>query len=288
MVLLDLLPQVHLRPEVITYNAVASACASAGRWEAALSILEALRGKDLATAASYGAAISACASEKAGRWQQALLVLQMLREDSQRSEVLSADAVAFGAAISTCGNCGQWEYALHIFSEMQGHIDLDVVACNAVISACEKCEKWQQACFLLAEMGGFGIRPNAVTFNAAVSACGAAGEWEYSLSLFQKMQLSGLHPDTISHNAVITAFEAGCQWQMAWQLLWEREQGGSCDVVGYSSAISACYRARSWQRALLLFQRLEERQLEANAVALGASVAACEAGNLGQEARKVV
>ena len=113
---------------------------------------------------------------------------------------------------------------------MQGHIDLDVVACNAVISACEKCEKWQQACFLLAEMGGFGIRPNAVTFNAAVSACGAAGEWEYSLSLFQKMQLSGLHPDTISHNAVITAFEAGCQWQMAWQLLWEREQGGSCDV----------------------------------------------------------
>ena len=70
-------------------------------------------------------------------------------------QVLSADAVAFGAAISTCGNCGQWEYALHVFSEMHGQMQPDVVACNAVISACEKCEKWQQACFLLAEITAF-------------------------------------------------------------------------------------------------------------------------------------
>ncbi|CAK9090888.1 unnamed protein product, partial [Durusdinium trenchii] len=67
--LLEVMPEMKLQPNVISYNATISACEKGGQWPQALKLLEAMREmKVQPNVISYSAAISAC--EKGGQWPQ--------------------------------------------------------------------------------------------------------------------------------------------------------------------------------------------------------------------------
>jgi len=101
------------------------------------------------------------APPKASRynWQSALHVLGASRGGlpPKRS---GPTASSYGATISVCARCSQWQMALDLMREMPlRKIEADVLTYNTVISACEKSDRWREALDLLNEMRSKGMEP---------------------------------------------------------------------------------------------------------------------------------
>ncbi|MBW8831171.1 MAG: hypothetical protein JF606_17460 [Burkholderiales bacterium] len=123
--------QAGVDPDVITYNALISACEKAGKVERALEIFEGMRAAGIIpNVITYSALISAC--EKAGKVKTALKFF-----DGMRAAGIIPNVITYSALISACEKAGQAELALKIFDDMRAAgIIPNVITYNALISAC--------------------------------------------------------------------------------------------------------------------------------------------------------
>ena len=93
------------RPDAVTFNAAAAACAKAGDYQKAEQVLKQARRFNKLDAILYTSVISACG--RAGETKKALAYLEALREDLGRGDV-----VAFTSAIDSCARAGDWPNAV--------------------------------------------------------------------------------------------------------------------------------------------------------------------------------
>ena len=126
------------RPDAVTFNAAAAACAKAGDYQKAEQVLKQARRFNKLDAILYTSVISACG--RAGQTKKALAYLEALREDLGRGDV-----VAYTAAVDSCARAGDWLNAERVLGQM---IFEDKVV------------------------------PNLRTYRAACKAAAAAGEFE--------------------------------------------------------------------------------------------------------------
>lgn len=130
--------------------------------------------------------------------------------------------VSYGAAISSCENCWQWEQALCLFEEMYGmDITANLVCYNAIISCCEKASEWQKSLQLLQQMSGFvpgrslkvgevqHLTPDVITYNGVISSCEKASEWQLALCLLIQMTVATIRRSIITYSATVSACEKG-------------------------------------------------------------------------------
>lgn len=101
-----------LAPNIFSFNAAISACEKAAKWQMALGLLETLPELRLkADVITVNAVLSSC--EKApGEWQQALWLLKEVMRQWQ----LQADQISYSSAISCCEKAGQWQQALNLLA----------------------------------------------------------------------------------------------------------------------------------------------------------------------------
>ena len=131
----------------------------------------------------------------------------------------------------------------------------------------------------------------------AVDACGKAGRQREALALLGQMREDGVQADTVVYNAAIDACSIAVDWEAALQLLREMKDGVAAaaagtsaadaagargsrlnatgvaaspppDVVSYSSAITACARAKRVDEALDLLSELRFNEAQAAAAAV--------------------
>ncbi|CAI5495685.1 unnamed protein product [Closterium sp. Naga37s-1] len=58
-------------------------------------------------------------------------------------------------------------------------------------------------------------RPNVVTWTVVLTACARAGEWQQAEALFTQMQTNRVMPNEVSWAALISAYAKGGQWEKA-------------------------------------------------------------------------
>ena len=108
-------------------------------------------------------------------------------------------------------------------------------------------------------------------------------EYNMGISAFaravQLLETMGVPPNTVSFNAAISACSRAKQWERALSLLDQMPaRGVRADVVTYSAAISALAVGEAWENALALLQRMESEGLHPNVITMNAAINACEKG----------
>ena len=130
------------RPDAVTFNAAAAACAKAGDYQKAEQVLKQARRFNKLDAILYTSVISACG--RAGETKKALSYLEALREDLGRGDV-----VAYTAAVDACARAGDWLNAERVLGQMifedkvVPNLRTYRAACKAAAAAGEfaKCEE---------------------------------------------------------------------------------------------------------------------------------------------------
>ncbi|CAM9780566.1 unnamed protein product, partial [Hapterophycus canaliculatus] len=254
--------QLHTPHLCKRYNACITALARCGRWRQAMAILDHMRytanAIEAAAAAAAGPEADATTSTNGATVRPASV-----------PDVVRPDVVSYSAAITACGNSGEWRRALALLRVMREQgVPPNVVSYNAAAHACvggrrrnresrlndasanakppgaEK-DGWVLILDLMAEMREEGVDADVFTFSTAITACGNAGEWEQALVLLEEMG---------------EALEQQ-QLQAVDETQQRRRRPAAPDVVSVNAAIAACGRAGQWERALDLLDRMTARAM---------------------------
>lgn len=105
-----------LKPDMHTYSSAISACEAAGKWQRALSILQAAIGEshdDSLNLYCFNAALAAC--EKGGAWVEALDLFERMKQMNGKG--LSPNVVTYGSLILALENAGQKDMALSLYRD---------------------------------------------------------------------------------------------------------------------------------------------------------------------------
>jgi pentatricopeptide repeat protein len=99
------------------------------------------------------------------------------------------------------------------------------------------------------------------------------------------MTARGAVPDVISYNAAISGCARAREWQRAVALLERMEKRGiEPTVISYNTAISACAKGGQWRRAIKLLGKMEKRGLTPDAISYSSAICACEESKRWREA----
>ncbi|CAM9647643.1 unnamed protein product [Ectocarpus sp. 4 AP-2014] len=278
---LKTMAEAGVTPNIITYNSCLAACKAKGDLRRAVVLLEMMREDGIdPDQRSYSAAIATAGIR--GLWEEVQGFLETMRDED-----LTPDTVTFNTAIKAVADNGQCDVAFSLLAEMKNEgLTPDQISYNGVLGACGNAGEWKAALRLLEDMRQAGVTPNAYNYSAAMDACGKAGRQREALALLGHMRKAGVRADTACYNAAIDACSVAMNWTAALQLLQEMRLGvaGAAsggapggggtvgveappppDVVSYSSAITACARARRVDEALGLLSELRVNEAHAAA-----------------------
>ena len=265
---LSLLKQMSLRR--VFADTVAWNCAMRGevRWEAASESLASMQHSVVPPdRISYDIAIGQC-----GSWHYALRTMLRLKTDGCPS------ITSYHAAISACE--AQWRTALDLVDTLSCARPLpDIVSYNTSAGACQKALQWLEALEILRSLPRTGFQRDSFTYGATLGAC--RDSWQLAIAFVEFMGQRAVLQNAIILNALTSSCGQGGCWQLAIQTL---SLATESDGFTYAGAISACEKAREWQRALWLFWSMPALSLKADVVCFAAAISACEKGQQWQHA----
>lgn len=254
-----------VRPDVITYTSVISACARARppQPEKALTLLATMRAKGLEPdLIAYTVVMDACAKGRGplkkpsdtkrpsrSSMRRALAASSASTVVSSLPTISSTDddgtMSSSGAKANVKGETGPRRGKKSKESELSWAEEEEIV--NEAVAA-----MWrgitartgpEMALELLDDMRSKGIEPEGRTYGCAIAACAKEGRWERALELLQSAKKSGLlrNLGLPAYNSALHACEKGGQPGRAIALLDQMEaEGISPDVRSYTAAIGAC------------------------------------------------
>ncbi|CAL1168383.1 unnamed protein product [Cladocopium goreaui] len=260
----------QVTPNLVSFNTIAGACRSAGRW---LQVLE-LVGSSGQQPDVISLTLAVGAAEQAASWGAALQVLD-------QAVGLQPDMMFYSTTMSACQGAGQWKGVLHLLaSDRVRECLLSTVAYNVAISSSEG--SWQLPLELLEFMKFSLAKPDLYSFNSSIRACGK-GSWRAANEMLRAAGRVGLTPDVVTYSS-LAHVDA---WHFSiLALSTAQEQKVQVNAVIYNSSILTC----SWPRALALLWKLQGQRLAglADSVTLNAAVEACGKAMQWQQAVQVL
>lgn len=253
--------EIKISADNIAYNSAISACAKAGIWEHAFSLLEELHlQKLLADLVTFCALTSAC--EKGQQWEIALNLVQQVMPRSKGGGV-SPSIVTYSALVSALGRGGEWIKATEICNEvmaMASKMKPNEVFCGAMINAYAVSNEWSKGLQFLFEMPEMKVKRNEVTYNAAIAGLEGQAHWQLAVSVLQHMSLE-MKPSKISYHALVRVCNQAHAWQNALCILehislkFDDENAVASRDTSWAARISAYNQGSQWQAAIhLAFQ----------------------------------
>ncbi|GJP75114.1 hypothetical protein CLOP_g5602 [Closterium sp. NIES-67] len=150
-----------VRPNVVTWTAVLSACAMAGRADVAMEVLQRMMREGRG-------------EEDEGKGE----VERILRGGGKESGEEEGMEMT-GATSATC---------LDATSDATSDCRPNVVTWTAVLTACARAGEWQQAEALFTQMQTNGVMPNEVSWAALISAYAKGGQWEKAVGALRLIE----------------------------------------------------------------------------------------------------
>ena len=254
--------EIKISADNIAYNSAISACAKAGIWEHAFSLLEKLHLQQLfADLVTFCALTSAC--EKGQQWE---IALNLVTHEMPRKGGILPSIVTYSALVSALGRGGEWIKATEICNEvmaMASKIQPNEVFCGAMINAYAVSNEWSKGLQFLFEMPDMKVKRNEVTYNAAIAGLEGQAHWQLAVSVLEHMSLE-MKPSKISYHALVRVCNQAHAWQTALCILehislkFDDENAGSREGsrdTSWAARISAYNLGSQWQAAIhLAFQ----------------------------------
>eukprot|EP00435_Cladocopium_sp_Y103_P049736 s282_g15.t1 len=307
--------ETAFKPEIISVNAVVTACARGEVWRWALQTLDGPHGPNglQLSRVSYNA--MGCGQLP---WWRAVQVLDEMQrrwlrldlatwgslclavpwaraaEALARLSGLRPDAAARQGVAGSCGETLLWQRALELAEDpvtifqkagkwsealllASGH-QLDLVTMSATTSAMERAWQWQRGLQVLADFFMATVA-GIWALSAACSACEKCGRWKETMALQRQLvrcpMLGG--DATYSCNAVLSSLEKAHLWVSALSLMGTEQP---VDVIGASAVVSACEKMGRWRRAKRILWQLKFQKVQPNEITFNAAISACEKGEM--------
>eukprot|EP00435_Cladocopium_sp_Y103_P045857 s1549_g13.t1 len=167
LAILKFLLRSSLQINVITCNALISACEKATQWRRALALLQQMDFLSIRpNVCTFNAALSAC--ENASAWQKAQELLVLMRKLNEQPDVIT-----WNASISTYGKAAMWQLSIQALARMdaQGLLATEVTY-SAALDACARVPQWREALhFVSPKCEGTEIESSTLDLGRLLSAC---------------------------------------------------------------------------------------------------------------------
>ena len=172
---LEILRDVHLRPNSVTLGTVGCACASGSAWE--WTLMDSAMETKASFAFWYSATVSAFASVV--NWKEALSCFRTATKTALSEQLFSATMLAYGNVLS------HWSKTFHLLSFWkQRGLQTSSESMNAVFQVCYKNYLWRSSLELQTDLCSL----DSSGLSCLARSCGHAGAWLNVMSLLTESQ----------------------------------------------------------------------------------------------------
>ncbi|CAE7228129.1 unnamed protein product [Symbiodinium sp. CCMP2456] len=257
------------KPDLVSFNSVAAACARATKWPRALRLLGNLRAAALQADQRTWTPLLPLLP-----WPRALQVLGDLEERSLLDPPLLA------AALAATARAHAWAATLQLLNQLRARdgggrgFGFGFAGLSAAIRLA-RASRWPESLGLVQESRDMGrLQSDVVLLPTCLLACRAGALWQLGLCLLQAADGAELRT-AAAHNSAISACAEESQRQTALQLLADAEPLGILDVTTCNASITACDRGRAWQHALEVLEVAQEQRVRTDAFSSAAAGSSC-------------
>ncbi|CAE7556053.1 unnamed protein product [Symbiodinium natans] len=236
--------QAGMETTVVSFNAIASAAASAKHWRRALVAASARRDAGIpGDAVGQTSLFQIC--KELQRWELAVHHLHTLQQLQVQVNHIHSDVVLTTLVQES------WRRAVALLKELYTrHVELDAPSRRSLLRT-----HWQQALAQMTKTQSLCTDlPSATSFTAA---CSAAGAWTQALASCER---SKSWADRICFNSAARAFERAGPWPFAVQLF-SAPAEEEPDATGLASAQLAASDGGAWRATLLLLENAMHQAL---------------------------
>ncbi|CAM6025997.1 unnamed protein product [Sphagnum balticum] len=190
-----------------------------------------------------------------------------------------SDVFVGNSLVDMYAKCGSIEDAWRVFNKM--HSTCDLVSWNVMISGYVKCGQGQKALKLFQQMQKEGVQPGRVTFVAVLNACASILALEEGRCAHEQIIQRGCESDVFVGNSLIDMY-AKCGSIADAENVFNKMP--TRNVVSWSAMILGFVKFGQGQRALALYQEMQQEGVEPNAVTfMGVLNASCSHAGLVHE-----
>jgi len=306
-------------PDHISYATVMAAYERSRQWQQVITYGEEAKRRGFRLdGIAYSSMLKSC--QQLGLAREAISYIQEMKQLSSYSnsayaprttrgrefrgakeELLGPDSVAYGLAISACGNAGRWKDGIKLLEDMKEQVPINskntnnngyVMAYTAAITGCAQAGYWREAFQLLNDMIESSHTPNAITYSAVISSCAEAiassssssevqdrlPPLEAALGLLEKIkqQQDDLTlPNIGIYNSLIRVCAEAQSPDKAFQLFEEATYRLKPDIFTFGCLMTACERAGNLDLAAKVLQLMNEYNITPNEIIYGAAISCC-------------
>ncbi|CAM6003775.1 unnamed protein product, partial [Sphagnum balticum] len=218
--------------------------------------------------------IKACAG--LGALEDGRLVHKQLIQSGFESDVFVGSSL-----VDMYAKCGSIKDAWRVFNKMSSR---NVVTWTAMILGHVKCGQGQKALELYEQMQQEGVQPDSVTFVGVLNACASLAALKEGRCVHQQIVECGWDADVFVGNSLVDMYAKCGSMEDAWRVF---NKMPSRDVVTWTAMILGYVQCWQGQKALELFQQMQQEGVHPDSVTFVAVLNGCASVIALEEGRSV-
>ncbi|KAJ7535916.1 hypothetical protein O6H91_12G050600 [Diphasiastrum complanatum] len=179
------------------------------------------------------------------------------------------DIFVGSSLVDMYSKCRSIEDAARVFANVPTH---DVVSWNAMILGYVKCGQAEKALYLFGQMTREFVQPDMVTFVGVINACASVASLEEGKRVHLEVNQNGYASDVAVGNGLIDMY-AKCGSIMLARKVFEKMH--MRDVVSWNTMIGGYVKLGQGEKALILYQEMQQKQIQPNRVTFVSILNAC-------------
>eukprot|EP00177_Eucheuma_denticulatum_P002376 GFKZ01004260.1.p1 GENE.GFKZ01004260.1~~GFKZ01004260.1.p1 ORF type:complete len:656 (-),score=50.99 GFKZ01004260.1:383-2350(-) len=241
------MPRLGAEPNIITYNAIISACARNNEPDLAYQVFQEMQENGLVPDKyTYGSLIDSCS--KSGQVERAFDVYRLMDAND-----IGKDPTIYSTLIDACSRAQQLERAFTVFEEMKRQgVWPNLVTFTVLIGMCANAKQPERAFQLFSEIKHWNIRrANVVTYTALIEACAKAGWPQRAEMVMAAMMENGIRPNEISYGALMDGWTRCGRIDKAFEIIdrMANKHRLTPNAVVIGSLIESCKKTNNISRA---------------------------------------
>ncbi|KAH9550892.1 hypothetical protein CY35_10G095900 [Sphagnum magellanicum] len=249
--------------DVVTWNSMIMGYVKCGQGQKTLELYQQMELEGVQPdAVTFMGLLNACASLQA--LEEGRRIHVQIVQTGFESHVYVASSL-----VNMYAKCGSLENAWTVFNRMPAR---DVVAWSAMILGHVKCGQGQKALELFQQMQHAGLQPDSVTFVGILNACASEMALEVGRNIHEQIVQSGYESDVFVGSSLVDMYTKCGNIEDAWKVF---NQMPTRTVVSWNAMILGHVKCGQGQKALDLFQRMKQEEVQPDPVTFVGVLNAC-------------
>ncbi|XP_024542480.1 pentatricopeptide repeat-containing protein At2g22070 [Selaginella moellendorffii] len=252
------------RPDVVTWNAILSACSQQKNGREALKFVQAMQQRGVRPqAATLTCVLDACSSQ--GECQEG----ERVYESAVASGFVECDLLLGNSLITLYGKCRRLEDARRILDWMPFK---DVVSWTIMTGAYAQNGRFLEGLKLLEVMDFEGFEPDAVTFVSVLDCCANLQDLVRGRLIHQRIEACSLE---LSVTDCLVNMYGKCGSLEEGKMVFDRTAGKNATVGLWNSIVGSYARLGHGHQALQLFREMDLEGMKPDKLSFYAAFEAC-------------